>query len=174
LHVLNEITKEMEYIHTQFVDAKTSVRVPIEFTADKIKRGRPGMPWECVIARELLDYAKKNPHVLSHPCLHVYVTRRAIYIIDRKVNRDRPPMYLHSVRYFVDLSKVLDAFDDKNVTPAKFKKAFGDRMILHLRPAKKRGGDEGPHARDTRVRKATTITASHGAWRRARDAGLIA
>ena len=182
LHVVDPATGKKDFFHTQFVDAKTPlVEIPVVFE-EVYNESIPGMPWDCLLVKGVLQYVAKVPNVFPHECLYPYFTARAAYIVDKKVNKAKPPARPHSVRYMVDVTDLLDAFDDQCITLAMIKAKFGEQYILRMWAAKKRGGDEAPHARDTRRRKpAINLTDSlvkeniryQGAFRRARVAGLI-
>ena len=161
------------FLRVKFSDAKRAVDVVItadDFDAavDDAKRGHP---WECVLALGVLRAARRNPELFPHPVIHNHVNRRSFYAID-KVN-GQPT---HSVRYQHDFSHLTYAFD--TMTKAAFRKTFGQRGLrLRLRPVKKRGGDELPGARETRVRvrdqtHSVGAGTSRGAGRRAEDAGF--
>ena len=159
-------TTRNKYWRVIFVNAKTSIRVPVDVTTSLLRRCVRGHPFECVYANGIMDYAEKNPDAFPHKVLHVYVIKRVIYII---VREDGVPT--HAVRYFHDGGDAADAYD------------IGERqklgpLILQLRPAKKRGGSEPPGARDRRrsdeqrnVDRRRRIPKSRGAALRALRAG---
>ena len=140
------------------------------------------MGWTCLISQGIKVAVKNNPNLFPHGFIQAYTQGRAIFIVDKKVNRPHPGC-LHSVHYLTNHTELTDMFDDKNVTLAMVEKKFGKMFTVHLRPAVKRGGDEAPHARDTR-RRAPNINSRKeqkqqtrnlsGAMRRFALAGLIA
>jgi hypothetical protein len=179
LNVLDPYTKEFGHFHTAFHDAKEAATIPIVFD-NVFNESKSGMTFECVISFGIVDHVKRNPDALPHKCLGTpYVQDRSIFIFDKKMNEDRPPTYPHSIRYLTNVSELTAMFDDRCVTLAMLKKRFGDVYMLHLRPAKKRGGDEAANARDTRVRERPVNSKPPqkkterlvGAFRRARAAG---
>lgn len=158
------------WVKPKWDDAKRAVDLRIILTDSLVNRCRRGIPWECVIAEGIKDAVRRNPDLFPHPCLYPYVQRRTIYIVD-KING----MPVHAVRYQHDFSHLTFAFD--TITKQRFQRVFGEAGFnLHMRPVKKRGGDELPGARETRERTHSVgekkPAALRGAYCRARDAGL--
>lgn len=159
-----------------FTNAKSKIEIPV--TMSSLEKAKRGEPWECWLAKAITKFSKEHPDAFPHEVKYVYVIRSAIYIVDRYKN-GQPS---HAVRYFHDRGTVVKQFD--RLSRADFLKFFtenfGEEMILTMRPAVKRGGEDRPGARDRRrkpdeMRHGTggVQAVSHGAMRRAKDAGLI-
>jgi hypothetical protein len=156
----NDVGRKL-YWKVKFVDAKQRITIPIEVTHSLIKRSARGCPLECLIANGLQDFAAQHPDAFPHPVLYAYVIRKAIYLITRIEG-----VPTHAVRYFHDQAHNIESWDAKERQQLR-------TLIVHLRPAKKRGGVEPPGARDRRRHGPVgpQLPISTGAFFRAQQAG---
>jgi len=170
--VLDE-DRNMVSIRALFINAEKPLQIPVSF-AD-ITSAKRGSTVECILANEIARYAKEHPDEFPNGFVIAYVQRRAIYIVIKREHRKKVPNFPLAIRYMADVGSLLDAFDDKKITTTQFRKMFGDGTMLSLRVAKSRGGEEKPHARETRGRDVEPhrAHATKGAYRRAAKAGLL-
>ena len=175
LTVLNEETGEMDAYRVEFTNAEKPLPIPVSFTEESLTSSKRGSTWQCILANEITRYAKAHPEDFPDGFVLPHVERRAVYIITKRQHRKRLPAHPVAVRYMVDVGKIIDAFDEQGCYALPNSgRPFGGRDDAVIASGEKRGGEEKPHARETRARKATParIVTSKGAWRRARNAGF--
>jgi hypothetical protein len=176
-HKLHYDRTGKHYDSVFYCDGKDIINVPVTIDAALVNGSRKANPWECLLQRALMLYARRYPGAFPHPMIDAYVIRSAIWIIVRVHPGGRAPS--HCVRYFFHFKmpdgsgmNADETFDQ--LTKTEFLKRFnGGGFTLVLRPAVRRGGAEGPGARNERrhpnddpSRKPRLIV-SRGAQRRA-------
>jgi len=159
--------KRSSWNKVRFSDGRQHLQVPISMSGKFLDTTKKGSTYECVLANGTMEWAKANPELLPHEFIYVYVTRSALYVVDKK--KDGQPS--HSYRYMHGFSTMTKTFD--TITKAQFKKRFeGKGFILTLKPGRKyRQGESrvgGNGKGGTRSHKV-----SRGALARAVAAGLI-
>lgn len=159
--------KRSSWNMVRFSDGVKRLEVPITMSAaflDKVKRGST---YECVLANGVRGWAKANPDLLPHDFLYPYVTRTAIYVVDKKKNG----VPSHAFRYMHGFSHMTKTFD--TITKAQFKKQFtGDGFVLVMKPGRKYRAGESKVGGNGKGGTRSHIV-SRGAKERARAAGLI-
>jgi hypothetical protein len=161
------------YWKVSFSDGLKQIPVDIMMTEMSIVKDRRGIPFECVIAHGVEKFAKDHPDHFPHEVLHVYVTRTAVYIVDRY--KDGQPS--HAVRYMHSFSRWTHTFD--KMTKAQFiAKYDGVGFRLNLNPGRvHRGGEAttGGNSNGARSRSdgSRSLIVCRGALKRAQDAGLV-
>ena len=155
------------YDKVPFADGDRHVDVRIMITKDSVDTTKRGSPFECVLARGIMAYVEQHPDAVPHAVLYAYVTRSAVYLVDKK----KDGKISHAVRYMHGFSKMTEAFD--MISREQFLKRFdGHGFVLKLRPGRKyRTGESAEGGNGTGGSR--SIKVSRGAEARARAAGLI-
>jgi hypothetical protein len=163
--------KKGHYWKVPFDDAKVAIETIIQFSKALVCKAKQGICYECVLARGIQDFADANPDAFPHEVHHVYVTRTAIYIVD-KFAKDRGGAPSHAIRYIHSFSNLTHSFD--KISKAKFLEQYnGFGLHLLLRPAKKGGRNPNRDRSSDVGRKRPGIQGSRGAMNRAIEAGII-
>jgi hypothetical protein len=152
-----------------YTDAQVRVPVPVLLTACIVAKSSRGVPFECVLANAIMEYASQNPEAFPHKVMHAFVIKSRIYLIDRYAPGGQPA---HAIRYFHDYGGIAVKFD--KISKRKFLEKFnGEGFTLSLRPPIK-GGKKAPYnvVRHSGPAHRKTVV-SRGALRRAIDAGLM-
>jgi hypothetical protein len=162
------------YWKVSFSDGTKKIPVDILMTENSIGKNQRGIPFECVLAHGIEKFAKDHPGHFPHPVLHVYVTRSAVYIIDRF--KDGQPS--HAVRYMHAFARWTRTFD--KMTKAQFLAKYdGVGFRLNLNPGRvyrvgeATTGGNGNGRRSINDGSRSFLKVCRGALKRAQDAGLV-
>lgn len=155
------------YDTVKFSDGDRHIDVRVLLDKDLIESTNRGAPFECVLAYGTTAFAKAHPDAFPHPVIYVYVTRSAVYVVDKK----KDGKISHAVRYMHRFSKMTETFD--TITKQQFIRRFdGHGFVLKLSPGRKyRAGESRVGGNGTGGSR--SIKVSRGAEARARAAGLI-
>ena len=162
-------------VFAAFTNGKARVTFPLHFEDELIRISRRGAPWQCVLANGIMQAAQKNRSLFPHPVRHVYVIGTSLYVMTHKARRFDAKN--HCVRYTHNFTTRLREFDRFSKT--SFAEKFGDEGVeINLRPPPRNGnGVSGSKPRSASTNKDSNKKSSRrvleGAYRRARDAGLI-
>lgn len=156
-----------QYDWVEYSDGTRLIPVNIMMQADLLSTTTRGVPYECVIARGVMAFAKAHPEFFGHKVLYVYVNKTSVYIVD-VFKHGRPS---HAWRYQHTFSSLTKTFD--KITPEAFLARYdGVGFNLKLKPARafrqgeaKVGGNGTGGSRSNK--------ASRGALARAIEAGLV-
>lgn len=155
------------YWKVPFADGAKVIPVNILMTKPSLTRTRRGVPFECVLATGIEDFAKRNPERFPHEVKFAYVTRSAVYLVDKF--KDGQPS--HAVRYMHSFTRLTQSFD--RMTEEAFAKKYdGYGFVLNLLPGRKyRGGESRVGGNGSGGSRSHKI--SRGAMERAKAAGLL-
>lgn len=155
------------YWKVQYSDGVDKILVDILMSTMTLTKNKRGFPFECVIAHGIEDYAKAHPECFPHPVLFAYVTKTAVYIVDRFKN-GQP---FHAWRYAHTFARMVNAFD--RMTKEKFVERYnGTGFTLALSPGRKSRAGES-HVGGNGEGGSRSHKISRGAMERAQAAGLI-
>jgi hypothetical protein len=159
-----------DYVHAFFTEGRHNIDFDITLDNDMIMRSRQGTPWQCILARGTMAMARAHPSIFPHPVKFAYVIGSTIYILTHKPRKI--DQGLRAVRYAHNFTKKLRKYD--NLTKPQFLEMFGDQGVaIRLRPVRKT--PVKAHDREGRTidRSSPRERQMTGAWRRAKDAGLL-
>jgi hypothetical protein len=155
------------YWKVEFSDGAKTIPVSILMTTTSLACNKRGDPFECVLAHGIEDFVKLQPEKFPHPVLYAYVTRSAVYLIDRI--KDGQPS--HAVRYMHGFSKWTETFD--MMTKAQFAAKYdGVGFVMNLSPGRKyRQGESTEGGNGTGGSRSHKV--HRGAMERAIAAGFV-
>lgn len=159
-----------DFIHVQYKDARWPLQFTLAVNDHFVGVSRRGVPWECLLVKAAQAAAKADPNLFRHPVLYGYAEGNMLYIMVQKSRRARQ---LHQcVRYQHNFTKTLRKFD--HLTKKQFLELFGEQGVeIKLRPPRAASKRPAGERRPSGGHRARTTKVYHGAYRRARDAGLI-
>lgn len=155
------------YWKVAFDDGVEHIDIEILMTKDSLAKNRRGVPFECVLATGTEEFAKANPKAFPHPVLNAYVTRSAIYLIDKY--KDGQPY--HAYRYMHGFTKWTQTFD--SMTKEEFAKKYdGVGFVYSIHPGRKfRQGESNIGGNGSGGSRSHKV--GRGALERAKAAGLV-
>lgn len=160
-----------DFIHGQYKDTRWPVQFTLLLDEHFVGISKQGLPWECLLVKGAQAAAEADPNLFQHPVLYGYAEGNLLYLMTQKSQRARQ---LHQfVRYEHNFTKALRKFDTFSKT--EFLRHFGQQGVeIKLKPprAEKRSGERRTPA-SPRVRRPPGQKIYRGAYRRARDAGLV-
>ena len=168
VRLYTDVTRNRFWL-VKFTNARKTIDVQINIDKGNttFRKAKRGVPWECVLSKGIMAFARQHSHLFPHPVLHAYTIRSAIYLVTREHGQPT-----HAVRYLHDFGSLASRFD--RITKDRFLEEFdGHGFNLRLRPAKKGGHIESnPNRIHGKAGDSRAIPISRGALGRAQEAGF--
>src|SRR5262245_57890300 len=161
-----------ESIWVRFSRAVASITFMLTIDRLFVRMSRRGVPWKCLLARGAVFAARRDGSLFPHAVIYGYAEGNYLYLIDKRPGRGHRDY--HAFKYRHNFTKTLREFD--NMTKAQFIEKFGREGVEITFTVPKLSGRSGQHSGPRPPRPPRDPAAPPrlvGAWRRAKDAGLL-